>query len=84
MAVLTSLSSSLTADRYVLFEIPSNVLLKRFKPHVWLSINMFGFGFCSIMQGIVHNFSGLLAVRFFLGLFETGMFPGGMCQSHGV
>ena len=23
---------------YVLFEIPSNVLLKRFKPHVWCKI----------------------------------------------
>ena len=25
---------------YVLFEIPSNIALKRFRPHVWLSINM--------------------------------------------
>jgi MFS family permease len=28
------------------------------------------------MQGIVKNYNGLLATRFFLGLFETGMFPG--------
>lgn len=61
---------------YVLFEIPSNILLKRFKPHVWLSANMFLFGFTTIMQGIVKNYSGLLATRFFLGVFETGMFPG--------
>ncbi|KAF2771288.1 MFS transporter-like protein [Teratosphaeria nubilosa] len=61
---------------YVLFEIPSNILLKRFKPNVWLSANMFLFGFATIMQGIVRNYSSLLAVRFFLGLFETGMFPG--------
>ncbi|EMC97367.1 hypothetical protein BAUCODRAFT_33085 [Baudoinia panamericana UAMH 10762] len=61
---------------YILFEIPSNILLKRFKPHIWLPINMFMFGFCSIMQGVVKNYSSLLAVRFFLGLFETGMFPG--------
>ncbi|KAF7530173.1 hypothetical protein G7054_g9658 [Neopestalotiopsis clavispora] len=26
--------------------------------------------------GLVQNYSGLLATRFFLGLFETGMFPG--------
>lgn len=37
---------------------------------------MFLFGFVSIMQGIVKSYSGLLAVRFFLGVFETGMFPG--------
>ena len=61
---------------YCLFEIPSNILLKKFKPHVWLSLNMFMFGFVTIMQGIVKSYGGLLTTRFFLGLFETGMFPG--------
>lgn len=63
---------------YILFEIPSNILLKRFKPHVWLSLNMFLFGLTTLLQGLVQNYSGLIATRFFLGLFETGMFPGGM------
>ncbi|KFA61686.1 hypothetical protein S40285_03502 [Stachybotrys chlorohalonatus IBT 40285] len=61
---------------YCLFEIPSNVLLKRFKPHIWLSGNMLAFGFVTMMMGLVQNYSGLLACRFFLGVFETGMFPG--------
>jgi len=61
---------------YCLFEIPSNILLKRFKPHIWLPLNMFLFGFVTIMQGLVQNASGLYATRFFLGVFETGMFPG--------
>ncbi|KAK4496342.1 hypothetical protein PRZ48_012322 [Zasmidium cellare] len=61
---------------YVLFEIPSNILLKKFKPNVWLSLNMFMFGFVTIMQGLVQNYSGLLATRFWLGFFEAGMFPG--------
>lgn len=61
---------------YVLFEIPSNILLKKFKPSTWLSINMFLFGLTTMMQGLVQNYSGLLATRFFLGVFETGMFPG--------
>jgi MFS family permease len=61
---------------YILFEIPSNVLLKKFKPNVWLSICMFMFGLCTICQGLVSSYSGLLTTRFFLGLFETGMFPG--------
>lgn len=63
---------------YVVFEVPSNVLLKRFKPHVWLGANMFLFGFTTMMQGLVQNYGGLVTCRFFLGLFETGMFPGGM------
>ncbi|KAF2142580.1 uncharacterized protein K452DRAFT_21032 [Aplosporella prunicola CBS 121167] len=61
---------------YVLFEIPSNVLMKKLKPNLWLSGCMFFFGLCSICQGLVQNYGGLLATRFFLGLFESGMFPG--------
>jgi MFS family permease len=61
---------------YILFEIPSNMLLKKLKPRVWLSICMFGFGLMSIIQGLVRNYQGLLVTRFFLGFFETGMFPG--------
>jgi MFS family permease len=37
---------------------------------------MFGFGLVTMLQGFVQNYSGLLATRFFLGVFETGMFPG--------
>ncbi|TLD22448.1 MFS general substrate transporter [Venturia nashicola] len=61
---------------YVIFEIPSNVLLKKFKPNVWLSFCMFMFGLCTICQGLVSNYAGILTTRFFLGFFETGMFPG--------
>ncbi|KAI8628645.1 MFS general substrate transporter [Xylariaceae sp. FL1651] len=61
---------------YVFFEIPSNILLKRFSPRVWLPGCMVAFGLVSIFQGLVQNYSGLLATRFFLGVFETGMFPG--------
>ena len=61
---------------YIAFEIPSNIILKRLKPHVWLSGCMFVFGLVTICQGLVKNWSGLLATRFFLGLAETGMFPG--------
>lgn len=60
----------------MIFEIPSNILLKRFRPHVWLALNMGLFGFATAMQGVVNNYGGLLATRFFLGVFETGMFPG--------
>jgi MFS family permease len=61
---------------YILLEIPSNLLLKRFKPHVWLSGCMFLFGLVSICQGLVSNYGGLLTTRFFLGVAESGMFPG--------
>jgi MFS family permease len=37
---------------------------------------MFLFGLTTLCQGLTQNFSGILTTRFFLGLFETGMFPG--------
>lgn len=61
---------------YIFFEIPANILLKKLRPHVWLSGCMFTFGLVSICQGLVQNYSGLLATRFFLGMMEAGMFPG--------
>ncbi|KAE8423467.1 MFS transporter [Aspergillus pseudocaelatus] len=61
---------------YIFCEIPSNILLKKLKPHVWLSGCMFMFGVVMICQGFVTNWGGLMTTRFFLGVFEAGMFPG--------
>ncbi|KAI0887492.1 MFS general substrate transporter [Annulohypoxylon maeteangense] len=61
---------------YIVAEIPSNILMKKVSPRVWLPTCMLGFGIASVCQGLVQNYSGLLATRFFLGLFESGMFPG--------
>lgn len=61
---------------YIFFEIPSNIFLKRFSPRIWLSICGMGFGLVTVCQGLVQNYSGILATRFFLGMFECGMFPG--------
>lgn len=61
---------------YILFEIPSNFLMKKFTPHVWLSLCMLGFGVVMLGQGFVQSYGGLLATRFLLGVFEAGIFPG--------
>lgn len=61
---------------YILFEVPSNILMKKLSPHLWLAICTFGFGIVMIGQGFVKNLSGLIATRFFLGFFEAGIFPG--------
>ena len=62
---------------YIIFEIPSNILMKRFNPHIWLSCCILAFGIITICQGcFVHTYGGLLATRFFLGLAEAGIFPG--------
>lgn len=61
---------------YIIFEIPSNILMKKFKPHVWLALCILGFGVTMLGQGFVKSYGGLLATRFFLGFFEAGVFPG--------
>ncbi|ORY03758.1 putative allantoate permease [Clohesyomyces aquaticus] len=61
---------------YVLFEVPSNILMKKLKPHVWLSICTIVFGIAMLGQGFVKNFSQIMATRFILGLAEAGIFPG--------
>jgi hypothetical protein len=38
------------------------------------------FGLVLLFQGLVSNWGGLMATRFFLGVFETGMFPGCKCK----
>ncbi|KAF8141496.1 MFS general substrate transporter [Boletus edulis] len=61
---------------YALFEVPSNIVLKRLRPSVWLSLLMLLWGISMTMQGLVTNFSSLMALRWLLGMFEAGLFPG--------
>jgi MFS family permease len=61
---------------YIVFEIPSNFLMKKFRPRTWLSLCILGFGIVELGQAFVKDYSGLLAARFLLGLFEAGIFPG--------
>ncbi|KAG7445008.1 MFS general substrate transporter [Guyanagaster necrorhizus] len=61
---------------YSIFEVPSNVFLKRLRPSIWLSALMFLWGIMMTVQGLVHNYGGLLGMRWMLGTFEAGLFPG--------
>ena len=61
---------------YIVFEIPSNIIMKKISPQIWLSACITGFGIIMLCQGFVKNYSGLIATRFFLGLCEAGIFPG--------
>ncbi|KAL4899189.1 hypothetical protein BDW74DRAFT_183932 [Aspergillus multicolor] len=61
---------------YSFLEPLSNLLLVRLKPSIWLPSIVTAWGIVMTLTGIVHNYSGLLAARFFLGLTEAGLFPG--------
>lgn len=56
---------------YVLFEVPSNILLKRFKrPSMYLGILTTCWGTIMTCTGLVQNFGGLMTTRVLLGIFE--------------
>lgn len=62
---------------YILLEVPSNIVLKRFKrPSVYLGSLVTAWGVIMTLHGIVNNFGGLLALRLLLGVFESGFYPG--------
>ncbi|RYN68420.1 hypothetical protein AA0118_g1121 [Alternaria tenuissima] len=61
---------------YMLFEPVATLMLKRFSPNIWMSRIMFTWGIVSMCQAATHNYSGILACCFFLGMAEAGFFPG--------
>lgn len=53
------------------------MILARFKrPSTYMGALILCWGTVMTLMGVVNNFSGLCATRFFLGLFEAGFFPG--------
>ncbi|KAI8139123.1 major facilitator superfamily domain-containing protein [Fennellomyces sp. T-0311] len=60
----------------VLFEVPANLMLKLLGPRVWISTIMLVWG--GIMAAMVACRTGtqLVVARFFLGVAESGLYPG--------
>ncbi|KAL4866497.1 hypothetical protein BDV12DRAFT_199096 [Aspergillus spectabilis] len=61
---------------YVAAEIPSNIMMKRSRPAIWIPIIMLAWGIVCTLMGLVHNYAGLLVARAALGIAEGGLFPG--------
>ncbi|KAJ4401598.1 hypothetical protein N0V85_005481 [Neurospora sp. IMI 360204] len=61
---------------YVIFEIPCNIVLKRTTPRFWLPTLTILWGIVATLMGIVQNLTGFFIARFFLGVAESGLFPG--------
>lgn len=61
---------------YILSEVPSNLVLKRITPRIWLSFLTFAWGVISMCLGFTQNFAGFVVVRAFLGMAEGGLLPG--------
>jgi MFS family permease len=61
---------------YFFFEVPSNVLLKKFGARLWIARIMISWGVVSACMIFVRGEWSFYALRFLLGLAEAGFFPG--------
>ncbi|WVW80803.1 hypothetical protein I302_102790 [Kwoniella bestiolae CBS 10118] len=61
---------------YVIFEVPSNLLIARVRPSLYLSGLCIIWGGVAALMGATHNYQQLAGVRFALGVLEAGFAPG--------
>jgi MFS family permease len=61
---------------YFFFEVPSNVLLKKFGARMWIARIMISWGIISSLTIFVTNEWTFYSLRFILGIAEAGFFPG--------
>ncbi|CCF41198.1 major facilitator superfamily transporter [Colletotrichum higginsianum] len=61
---------------YIIFEVPSNLVLKLFTPRRWIAFITVSWGVIATLTGLVHSYGALLACRLLLGAVEAGLFPG--------
>ena len=61
---------------YVIFGIPSNLLLERFGARRWLAAIMITWGLLSASMMFIDGASSFYVLRFLLGVAEAGFFPG--------
>ncbi|KAF6513430.1 hypothetical protein HZS61_006755 [Fusarium oxysporum f. sp. conglutinans] len=61
---------------YVFSELPSNLVLKKVSPRIWLPTLTVVWGIITMCLGFVRNFASFAAVRALLGVAEGGLLPG--------
>ncbi|CAB1255294.1 MFS transporter [Clostridium sp. MT-14] len=70
------LLSSLFFIGYVIFEVPSNVMLHKVGARKWICRILVSWGIVSFITMFADNFVHLVAIRILLGIAEAGFFPG--------
>ncbi|MBB3663546.1 ACS family tartrate transporter-like MFS transporter [Prauserella sediminis] len=61
---------------YVLFEIPSNMIMKKVGARVWLARIAVSWGVVTVVTGFIQNVPQLYIARIVLGIAEAGLYPG--------
>jgi len=61
---------------YLICEVPSNMILSRTRPSIFLPGIMLVWGILSALMSMAKTYPAMLAFRFVLGCIEAGFFPG--------
>jgi D-galactonate transporter len=61
---------------YFIFEVPSNILLEKIGPRIWIARIMVTWGVLSSCMMFVNSEVSYYMLRFFIGVAEAGFFPG--------
>jgi D-galactonate transporter len=61
---------------YFLFEVPANLILQRIGARLWIGPLMMAWGIVSACTLFVQGSASFYALRFLLGIVESGFFPG--------
>ncbi|KAJ5518609.1 Major facilitator superfamily domain general substrate transporter [Penicillium expansum] len=69
-------STSIWTVGYVIGQIPSNLLLTRISPRWVIPTLEVGWGLATICTSSVKSYKALYALRFLVGFFESGFYPG--------
>ena len=88
------------ATRYILVELPSNWVMKKFKANVryslavlqrsltqlkrWLPFLVASWGVVTVLTSLAQNYGGLIAIRLAIGLCEGGILPGMVSKASGL
>ncbi|KAJ5827928.1 uncharacterized protein N7525_006181, partial [Penicillium rubens] len=63
---------------YIAGQVPSNMLITRLRPSYYMAGAMAAWAVVSALTAVAKDFTGLLLVRFFLGVTETPYYPGAL------
>lgn len=74
--VAYGLGASLFFIGYLIFEVPSNVLLHKYGAPKWMARIMFTWGVVTILLAFTQNATMFYVLRFLLGASEAGLYPG--------
>jgi len=69
------LAAGLFSIGYFLFEVPSNILMRKVGARKWIARILVSWGIMAVVCGFVQDFTQLAIARTLLGVAEAGFFP---------